>query len=51
MIMVHVDLVIMHVKVLEALPNIEVYYPQTAEEVDIKKFLYSNKPSYINLRR
>lgn len=38
-------------KVLEALPNIEVYYPQTAEEVDIKKFLYSNKPSYINLRR
>ena len=38
-------------KVLEALPNIEVYHPQSAEEVDIKCFLYSNKPSYINLRR
>lgn len=38
-------------KVLEALPNIEVYHPQSAEEVDIKSFLYSNKPSYINLRR
>ena len=34
-----------------ACEDIEVYYPQTAEEVDIKKFLYSNKPSYINLRR
>ncbi len=38
-------------KVLEALPNIEVYHPQSADEVDIKKFLYSPKPSYINLRR
>lgn len=38
-------------KVLESLPGIEVYYPQSAEEVDIKSFLYSNKPSYINLRR
>jgi len=38
-------------KVLEALPGIEVFRPETKEEVDIKKFLYSKKPSYINLRR
>lgn len=38
-------------KVLEALPNIEVFRPQSADEVDIKKFLYSSKPSYINLKR
>jgi transketolase len=38
-------------KVLDALPNIEVFRPQSSEEVNIKKFLYSNKPSYINLRR
>lgn len=38
-------------KVLESVPNIEVFYPQSAEEVDIKKFLYSKRPSYINLKR
>jgi transketolase len=38
-------------EVLKALPNIEVYHPQSADEVDIKKFLYSDKPSYINLKR
>ena len=38
-------------KVLEALPGIEVFRPETKEEVDIEKFLYSGKPSYINLRR
>ena len=38
-------------KVMEAFPNIEVYHPQSADEVDIKKFLYSDKPSYINLNR
>lgn len=38
-------------KVMEAFPNIEVYHPQSPDEVDIKKFLYSNKPSYINLKR
>jgi transketolase len=38
-------------KVLEALPNIEVFRPQSPEEVDIKQFLYSGKPSYINLKR
>ena len=38
-------------KVLEALPGIEAFWPQTKEDVDIEKFLYSGKPSYINLRR
>jgi transketolase len=38
-------------KVLEALSGIDVHYPQSSEDVDIKSFLYSNKPSYINLRR
>ena len=38
-------------KVLEALPGIEVFRPESKEEVDIEKFLYSKKPSYINLRR
>lgn len=38
-------------KVLESIPNIEVHYPQSKEEVDIKKFLYSKNASYINLRR
>lgn len=38
-------------KVLEALSNIEVHYPQTADDVDIKSFLYNEKPTYINLKR
>ena len=36
---------------MDALPNIEVFRPDTKEEVDIEKFLYSNCPSYINLKR
>ena len=38
-------------RVMDALPNIEVFRPDTKEEVDIEKFLYSNCPSYINLKR
>ena len=38
-------------KVLDALPGIESFWPETKEDVDIEKFLYSGRPSYINLRR
>ena len=38
-------------KVLESLPNIEAFWPETKEEVDIERFLYSGRPSYINLKR
>ena len=38
-------------RVMDALPNIEVFRPDTKEEVDIERFLYSNCPSYINLKR
>ena len=39
------------VEVLSAIGNIEMYHPHTKDDIDIKKFLYSIKPSYINLRR
>ena len=37
--------------VMKALPNIEVYHPTLPDDIDIKKFLYSKSPSYINLQR
>jgi|TARA_R100000008_G_C3514443_1_gene130561 transketolase len=37
--------------VMKALPNIDIHYPHFPEEVDIKRFLYTPIPSYINLRR
>jgi len=38
-------------KVMDVFSGIEVFRPESKEEVDIEKFLYSGKPSYINLRR
>tara|TARA_R100000742_G_C4278488_1_gene101367 strand:- start:1037 stop:1513 length:477 start_codon:yes stop_codon:yes gene_type:complete len=38
-------------EVMKIFSNIEVYHPQSSEEIDIKKFLYSHTPSYINLQR
>ena len=37
--------------VMNIFSNIEVYHPQSPDEIDIKKFLYSPAPSYINLKR
>ena len=37
--------------VMKIFSNIEVYHPQSPDEIDIKKFLYSHTPSYINLKR
>tara|TARA_Y100000766_G_scaffold163816_1_gene140914 strand:+ start:405 stop:881 length:477 start_codon:yes stop_codon:yes gene_type:complete len=37
--------------VMKALPNIDIHYPTFPEEIDIKRFLYSESPSYINLQR
>ena len=38
-------------EVMKIFSEIEVHYPQSFEDIDIKKFLYSNSPSYINLKR
>lgn len=38
-------------EVMKIFPEIEVHYPQNSEDINIKKFLYSNTPSYINLKR
>tara|TARA_Y100000817_G_scaffold153171_1_gene119692 strand:+ start:4314 stop:4784 length:471 start_codon:yes stop_codon:yes gene_type:complete len=38
-------------KVLTSLTNIEIYKPNTPEEIDIESFLYSEKPCYLNLKR
>ena len=38
-------------EVMKIFSEIEVHYPQSFEDIDIKKFLYSNTPSYINLKR
>ena len=38
-------------EVMKIFSEIEVHYPQSFEDNDIKKFLYSNTPSYINLKR
>ncbi len=38
-------------EVMNIFSNIEVHYPQSPDEIDIKKFLYSPTPSYINLKR
>ena len=37
--------------VMKALPNIDVYHPNTPDDIDVKKFLYSDSPAYINLQR
>ena len=37
--------------VMKIFSNIEVHHPQSPDEIDIKKFLYSHTPSYINLKR
>ena len=37
--------------VMKALPNIDIHYPTFPEEIDIKRFLYSESPAYINLQR
>jgi transketolase len=37
--------------VMKALPNIDIHYPTFPEEIDIKRFLYSESPAYINLKR
>ena len=37
--------------VMKALPNIDVYHPNTPDDIDIKKFLYAESPAYINLQR
>ena len=31
--------------------NIDIHYPTFPEEIDIKRFLYSESPAYINLQR
>ena len=38
-------------KVLSSLENIEIYKPDTPEEIDIENFLYNKKPCYLNLKR
>lgn len=40
-------------KVLEALPNIQIYKPVDIKELEdiFQDFLYNNKPSYLNLTR
>ena len=38
-------------EVMKIFSNIEVDHPQSPDEIDIKKFLYSHTPSYINLQR
>ena len=38
-------------EVMKIFSNIEVHHPQSPDEIDIKKFLYSHTPSYINLQR
>ena len=38
-------------EVMKIFSEIEVHYPQSFEDIDIKKFLYSNTPSFINLKR
>ena len=38
-------------EVMKIFSEIEVHYPQSFEDIDIKKFLYSNTPSYINHKR
>ena len=38
-------------EVMKIFSEIEVHYPHSFEDIDIKKFLYSNTPSYINLKR
>ena len=38
-------------EVMKIFSEIEVHYPQSFEDIDIKKILYSNTPSYINLKR
>ena len=37
--------------VMKALPNIDIHYPTFPEEIDIKRFNYSESPAYINLQR
>ena len=31
--------------------NIHIFKPESSEEIDIKEFLYNEKPSYLNLKR
>ena len=38
-------------EVMKIYSNNEDQYPQSPDEIDIKKFLYSSTPSYINLQR
>ena len=38
-------------EVMKIFSNIEVHHPQSPADIDIKKFLYSSTPSYINLQR
>ena len=37
--------------VMKALPNIDIHYPTFPEDIDMKRFLYSGSPAYINLQR
>jgi len=38
-------------QVLSLFPNIKTFRPKNKEDIDIKEFLYSSSPSYINLSR
>ena len=37
--------------VLSSLQNIKIFKPETPDDIDIKKFLYNETPSYLNLKR
>ena len=37
--------------VLSSLQNIKIFKPEIPDDIDIKKFLYNETPSYLNLKR
>lgn len=38
-------------RTLKMFKNIEQFWPETKEELDVQKFLYNEKPSFVSLRR
>jgi transketolase len=38
-------------QILEVIGGIDIYHPQTPNDINIKQFLYKDTPSYINLTR
>jgi len=38
-------------QVLSAIGGIDMYHPETKDDINIEEFLYSKTPAYINLRR